>query len=92
VLRAGTGLDHDEVAEDKGARVLQAYLRPAEPSAPPSHVVHPAARGWVDLGRADARLWVGPAADAPDGQITVAGGDLVVVWRLSTDRPDWAGW
>jgi hypothetical protein len=35
---------------------------------------------------------VGPAADAPDGQVTVDGGDLVVVWRLSTDRPDWAGW
>jgi redox-sensitive bicupin YhaK (pirin superfamily) len=91
VLRAGTGLDHDEVAGDDGARVLQAYLRPAEPAAAPTHEVRRAVSGWVDLGRDDARLWLGPAAHAPDGQLTVDGGDRVVVWQLSTDRPDWAG-
>jgi redox-sensitive bicupin YhaK (pirin superfamily) len=92
VLRAGEGLDHDEIAGDDGARVLQAYLRPAGPPAPPSHVVHRAVAGWVDLGRRDARLWVGPAgADVPDGQVTVDGPDRVVVWRTSTDRPGWAG-
>lgn len=91
VLRAGAGLEHDEIAGDTGARVLQAYLRAAEPSAPPSHRVHRAATGWLDLGRPDARLWVGPPADAPDGQVTVDGGELTVVWRLRTDRPDWAG-
>jgi len=87
VLRAGEGLEHDEVAGDGGARVLQAYLRPAEPSAAPSHVVHRAADGWIDLGRPDAQVWVGPATGAPDGQLTVDGGDRVVVWRLSADRP-----
>ena len=91
VLRAGAGLAHDEMAGDDGARVLQAYLRAADPTAPPSHAVHRAAHGWVDLGRLDAGLWVGPPAEAPDGQVSVAGGDLTVVWRLTTDRPDWAG-
>jgi len=92
VLRAGEGLDHDEIAGDDGARVLQAYLRPTGPAAPPSHVVHRGVSGWVDLGRHDARLWVGPAgADVPDGPLTVDGGDRVVVWRTSTERPDWAG-
>ncbi|NYJ07429.1 pirin family protein [Petropleomorpha daqingensis] len=92
VLRAGEGLDHDEIAGDDGARVLQAYLRPVDPSAPPSHVVHRAVAGWVDLGRPDARLWVGPpGADVPDGRLDVDAGDRVVVWRTSTDRPDWAG-
>ncbi|MGY1603506.1 pirin family protein [Geodermatophilus sp. SYSU D00815] len=90
VLRSGTGLTHDEVAGDDGARVLQAYLRAADPAAPPSHEVHRGPRGWVDLGRDDARLWVGPPAAAPEGQVTVAGEDLVAVWRLATTRPDWA--
>ena len=58
VLRAGSGLSHDEVAGDDGARVLQCYLRSAEPGAPPAHEVHRAAAGWVDLRRPDARLWV----------------------------------
>jgi hypothetical protein len=35
-------------------------------------------------------VWVGPAAQAPDGQLAVDGGERVVVWRLSTDRPRWA--
>jgi hypothetical protein len=92
VLRAGEGLEHDEIAGDDGARVLQAYLRPVDPSAPPSHVVHRAVTGWVDLGRADAQLWLGPpGAGVPDGQLGVDAGDRVVVWRTSTDRPDWAG-
>jgi hypothetical protein len=35
---------------------------------------------------------VGPAgADVPDGRLTVDGGDRVVVWRTSAERPDWAG-
>ena len=103
VLRAGAGLAHDEVAGDDGARVLQAYLRAAEPAAPPSHVVHRAPRGWVDLGRADARLWIGPAeADVPGGLRLAVSPDAVtvdgappdagplLVWQLATTRPDWA--
>ncbi|MGY1809544.1 pirin family protein [Blastococcus sp. SYSU D00669] len=90
VLRSGAGLTHDEVAGDAGVRVLQAYLRAADPASPPSHAVHRAPRGWVDLGRDDARLWVGPPGRAPEGQLTVDGGGLAVVWRLATTRPDWA--
>jgi hypothetical protein len=66
VLRAGAGLAHDEVAGDDGAHVVQAYLRAADPGATPAHAVRAAPAGWVDLGRADARLWVaapGPAED-----------------------------
>ena len=78
VLRAGTGLDHDEVAGDDGARVLQCYLRAAAPAAEPSHRVHRGAEGWVDLGRADARLWVarvapGVPVDAPPGLLVARG-------------------
>ena len=62
VLRAGTGLVHDESAGDRGARVLQCYLRPAGPSAPPSHEVHREVAGEVDLRRPDAVLWVARAA------------------------------
>jgi len=84
VLRAGSGLTHDEVAGDDGARVLQCYLRGAEPAAPPSHEVHRAADGWVDLRRPDARLWVGrarPGEDVvvPAGLLVVRGVDGVVV-------------
>ena len=84
VLRAGTGLDHDETAGDDGVRVLQCYLRSAEPGAPPVHEVHPAASGWLDLGRSDARLWVArPEAAAtvavPPGLLLVAGEDAVAV-------------
>ena len=93
VLRAGAGLTHDERAGDGGARVLQCYLRPADPTAPPSHEVLRDARGWVDLGRPDARLWIGAAGDAvPDGLVLAPEGTgTVVVWRLDTARPDWAG-
>lgn len=84
LLRAGTGVDHDEVAGDAGARVLQCYLRAAEPAAAPAHLVHRAAAGWVDLGRADARLWVarvapGVPADVPAGLLVARGVDGVVV-------------
>ncbi|MGY1815273.1 pirin family protein [Blastococcus sp. SYSU D00820] len=97
VLRAGAGLDHDEVAGDGGARVLQCYLRSADPGAAPAHDVVRGAAGWVDLGRPDARLWVGPG-EAPEGlRIAVAGEPAVVggagpavVWQLETTRPAWA--
>ena len=84
VLRAGSGLTHDEVAGDDGARVLQCYLRGAEPAAPPSHEVHRDADGWVDLRRPDARLWVarvrsGADVVAPPGLLVVRGVDDVVV-------------
>lgn len=94
VLRAGAGLAHDEVAGEDGVRVLQAYLRSADPAAPPSHTVHAAVRGWVDLGRPDARLWVGPAgedAEPPPGLRVEPGGGALLVWQLDTGRPSWAG-
>ncbi|MGY2065795.1 pirin family protein [Blastococcus sp. SYSU DS0619] len=78
VLRAGTGLAHDEVAGADGARVLQCYLRSATPGAPAAHEVRRAAGGWLDLGRPDARLWLGRAAPGeeltpPAGVVLVAG-------------------
>jgi len=84
VLRAGSGLTHDEIAGDDGVRVLQCYLRSAGPAAPPSHEVHRAVRGWVDLGRRDARLWVAGArpqedVEVPPGLLVVRGVDGVVV-------------
>ena len=80
VLRAGAGLEHDEVAGDDGARVLQCYLRSADPAAAPTHEVIPAASGWLDLGRTDARVWVRRAApgevlDVPPGLLVVRGVD-----------------
>ena len=88
VLRAGAGLEHDEVAGDDGARVLQCYLRSADPAAPPGHDVHRAASGWVELGRSDARLWVARAApgeriDVPAGLLVVRSPDGVVVENQS---------
>ena len=93
VLRSGTGLAHDERAGDDGAWVLQCYLRPAGAPAAPSHEVVRAARGWVDLGRPDARLWVGSVADdVPEGLVLAPeGAGTVVVWSLDTSRPGWAG-
>jgi hypothetical protein len=76
VLRAGSGLTHDEVAGDDGARLLQCYLRSAEPAAPPSHEVHRAAEGWIDLRRPDARLWIGRARPGED--VVVPAGLLVI--------------
>jgi redox-sensitive bicupin YhaK (pirin superfamily) len=78
VLRAGAGLEHDEVAGDDGARVLQCYLRSSDPAAAPSHDVRRGVSGWVDLARADARLWVaraapGQALDAPAGLLVFRG-------------------
>jgi quercetin 2,3-dioxygenase len=83
VLRAGAGLDHDETAGDDGVRVLQCYLRSGEPGAPPSHEVHRAVSGWVDLRRSDARLWLarpaaGETVDLPPGLLLVVGDDVVV--------------
>ncbi|MCZ2837194.1 pirin family protein [Modestobacter sp. VKM Ac-2985] len=106
VLRAGRGLEHDEVAGAGGVHVVQTYLRAAEPGAQPAHDVLLRPTGWVDLGRPDARLWVGQAgADVPpglrvlvrDGEVTVAPGDgpvegpaAVLVWQLDAARPAWA--
>lgn len=78
VLRAGTGLVHDEAAGEDGARVLQCYLRPADPAAPPAHEVHRSAAGRVDLRRPDAALWVargrpGVPVDVPAGLLLQAG-------------------
>ena len=78
VLRAGQGLAHDEVAGDDGARVLQCYLRSADPGAPTAHEVHRAAAGWLDLTRTDAQLWIGrigagERVEPPDGVVLLAG-------------------
>ena len=107
VLRAGRGLEHDEIAGAGGARVLQAHLRAADPGAQPGHDVLLRPAGWVDLGRTDARLWLGEAgADVPpglrvvvrDGEVAtatgagpLAGPATVCVWQLDARRPAWAG-
>jgi quercetin 2,3-dioxygenase len=83
-LRAGSGLEHDEIAGDDGARVLQCYLRSAEPGAAASYVVERDAAGWVDLQRPDARLWLarvrpGESVDVPPGLLVVRGADGVLV-------------
>ena len=62
VLRAGTGLEHDEVAGDAGARVSSATCGPPSRRRRPTHEVHRAAPGWVDLDRPDARLWMARVA------------------------------
>jgi redox-sensitive bicupin YhaK (pirin superfamily) len=88
LLRAGAGLDHDETAGDDGVRVLQCYLRSADPAAPPAYEVHPRASGWIDLGRTDARLWVarvlpGASVTAPPGLLVLRGADRVLVEQQS---------
>jgi hypothetical protein len=106
VLRAGRGLEHDEVAGAGGAHVLQAYLRSAAPGVQPAHDVLLRPVGWVDLGRPDARLWLGAAGpDVPAGlrvvvrdqEVTTQPGEgpvigpaVVCVWQLETSRPPWA--
>ena len=106
VLRAGRGLEHDEVAGADGAHVVQAYLRSADPGAQPAHDALLRPRGWVDLGRADARLWLGTAGDdvppglrvvLRDGVVTAGPGEgpvegpaTVCVWQLDAARPAWA--
>jgi redox-sensitive bicupin YhaK (pirin superfamily) len=82
LLRAGNGLRHDEVAGHAGAHVVQTYLRAAVAGGPPSHDVRSVPAGWVDLGRPDARLWVGAVAagesvDPPSGLRVVARGGEV---------------
>jgi redox-sensitive bicupin YhaK (pirin superfamily) len=80
VLRAGAGLEHDEVAGHDGARVLQCYLRSAAPDAAPAYEVHRAAAGWLDLRRDDARLWVGRApTEVPAGLLVLRAADRVLV-------------
>jgi quercetin 2,3-dioxygenase len=88
VLRAGAGLEHDEMAGDDGARVLQCYLRADDPAAAPTHTVHRRATGWVDLGRADVRLWVtriapGAPVAVPPGLLVLRGADSVLVEQQS---------
>jgi redox-sensitive bicupin YhaK (pirin superfamily) len=92
VLRAGAGLEHDEIAGDDGARVLQCYLRAALADVAPAHEVHRHPSGWVDLGRDDARVWVaGGAVDVPAGVlIPLDDSDLRVVWEVAAERPEWA--
>jgi redox-sensitive bicupin YhaK (pirin superfamily) len=84
VLRAGTGLEHDEVAGDGGAHVLQTYLRSARPGDEAGHEVYRNADGWVDLRRPDARLWVeaveaGTSTTVPPGLLVLARPDGVRV-------------
>jgi quercetin 2,3-dioxygenase len=84
VLRAGTGLEHDEVAGDGGAHVLQTYLRSACPGDEAGYEVHRNADGWVDLRRPDARLWVeaveaGTSTTVPPGLLVLARPDGVRV-------------
>jgi quercetin 2,3-dioxygenase len=103
VLRSGAGLEHDEVAGPDGVRVLQCYLRGASPDRPATYEVHRAAAGRVDLGRADAGLWLGWAGEpAPPGlrlAVTADGvgpaepappGARLLVWQLDAGRPAWA--
>lgn len=77
VLRAGTGLVHDEAAGPAGARVLQCYLRAASAGAAPAHDVHRGVEGWLDLDRPDARLWHARLVDGES--VEVPAGLLVVV-------------
>jgi hypothetical protein len=80
VLRSGAGLEHDEVAGDDGARVLQCYLRSAAPSAVAAHEVHRVASGWLDLHRDDAQLWIGRTpGDVPAGLLVLRGADSALV-------------
>ena len=96
VLRAGSGLAHDEAAGDAGARILQCYLRAAEPAAAPTYEVHRAAAGWVDLRRSDARLWLarvtsGVPVEAPSGLLVARGVDGVVVEQQQGRRVEEPG-
>jgi quercetin 2,3-dioxygenase len=84
VLRAGTGLRHDEVAGPDGAHVVQTYLRTALPGHPPGYELRAAPAGWVDLGRPDAALWLarldaGRTAGTPPGLRLVARAGVVTV-------------
>jgi redox-sensitive bicupin YhaK (pirin superfamily) len=88
VLRAGSGLTHDERAGPDGARVLQCYLRPADAGAPPSYDVVRGAEGWVDLARTDARLWIGRASGAaPAGLVLEVDREGLRVERRTEEAP-----
>jgi hypothetical protein len=96
VLRAGSGLTHDEIAGDDGARLLQCYLRSAEPGVPPSHEVRRAPAGWVDLRRPDVRLWLawtrpGETVVVPPGLLLVRGVDDVLVEQQAGRRVEGPG-
>jgi hypothetical protein len=96
VLRAGSGIEHDEVAGEHGARVLQCYLRSAAPSAAPEHRVHRSAAGWLDLGRRDARLWLrrvspGTSLVVPPGLLVLRGADGVLVEQQTGRLVEQAG-
>ena len=96
VLRAGAGLEHDEVAGRESARVLQCYLRSADPGAGPAHEVHRRGTGLIDLGRPDARLWLtllGPGAEVavPPGLLVLRGRDDVLVEQQSGRRVEGPG-
>jgi redox-sensitive bicupin YhaK (pirin superfamily) len=85
VLRSGAGLDHDEIAGDDGARVLQCYLRAFDADAPPRHEVHRCPAGWVVAGDSGVALGEGPGRTfAAEGPVTV------LVWQLDAARPTWA--
>ena len=96
MLRAGAGLEHDEVAGDDGARILQCYLRSADPAALPGHEVHRRPTGWVDLHRPDARMWVarpapGQEVAVPPGLLVLRGRDDVLVEQQSGRTVDGPG-
>ena len=80
VLRAGAGLEHDEVAGDDGARVLQCYLRSADPAARrrPTRCTARRRAGWSWAGRTPGSGWGGPrpgVVTVPAGLLVVRGGD-----------------
>ena len=54
------------------------FAKTAEPAGTPAHDVLLQPTGWVDLGRPDARLWVGGAGvDVPAGLRVVVRGEEV---------------
>ncbi len=88
VLRAGAGLRHDEHAGPDGARVLQCYLRSVAAEAPAAHEVVREPAGWVDLGRPDARFWIGRGVvTAPPGLVLEVDRDGLRVARRTAEGP-----
>jgi redox-sensitive bicupin YhaK (pirin superfamily) len=88
VLRSGSGLRHDERAGPDGVRVLQCYLRAADPGAAAAHEVLHRPAGEVDLGRPDARLWLGGGeVTAPPGLVLQVDRDGIRVERRAAAAP-----